>query len=269
MTDKRMTLNEASRLVQNGDTVFFGGNVLHRAPLAMARELARAGKKDLHLVKTAGAMEVDLLCLADAVSTVDAGFISYESEFSLANHFRRAVQDGRVIMHEHACYTVISALRAAAYGIPFMPVEGLKAGDLLEANDFFAEVTDPFSGKKMYAVRAIQPDVAIVHVQEAERNGNALIRGPKFEDVLGSRAAKKVIVTAERIVPDNRFFHSREKADIPHFLVDAVVQCPKGAFPASCPELYDIDRRNINRFKEIKTKDELGEYLSETEAMDH
>lgn len=267
--DKLKTLQQAAREIENGDTVFIGGNALHRSPMAMVRELARAQKKDLHLVKTAGAMDVDLLCLAGAVSTVDAGFISYESEFSLANHFRRAVQEGRVTMHEHACYTVISALRAASYGIPFMPVEGLKAGDLLEANDYFQEVIDPFSGQKIYAVKAIRPDVAIIHVQEAERNGNALIRGPKFEDVLASRAAKKVIITAERIVPDNRFFHSREKADIPHFLVDAVVKCPRGAFPCSCPESYDIDRHNLNRFKEIKDASELGAYLAETEAMDH
>ena len=93
--------------------------------MAAVREMIRQGKRGLRLVKTAGGMDVDLLCRAGCVSTVDAGFISYESEFGLAQFYRKAVQQGEVIAHEHACYTVISALRAASYGIPFMPVRGL------------------------------------------------------------------------------------------------------------------------------------------------
>ena len=101
-----------------------------------------------HKVKTAGAMDVDALCLAGCAASVDAGFISYESQYGLAQRYRRSVQSGLVRANEHACYTVISALRAASYGIPFMPVRGLKVSDLRKVNDYFADVTDPFTGEE-------------------------------------------------------------------------------------------------------------------------
>lgn len=260
---KLMSLSQAVEMIYDNDVVGIGGNVLHRAPMALVREIARQHKKGLHLVKTAGAMDVDLLCLAECVSSVDAGFISYESEYSLAGHYRKAVQNGQVKGNEHACYTVISALRAASAGIPFMPVKGLQISDLIHVNDYFTKIQDPFSGEMITVVKAISPDVAILHVQEADANGNARIIGPKYEDVLFSRAAKKVIISAETIVPETKFAYSQEKADIPHFLVAGVVHMPKGAAPCSCPSKYDINRGNLDEFKGIKDKKELYEYLEE------
>ena len=263
---KLCSLEKAIRQIKDGDTVALGGNVLHRAPMAACREMVRQRKRDLKLVKTAGAMDVDILCLAGSVYSVDAGFISYESEYSLASFYRKAVQDGIVKGNEHACYTVISALRAASAGIPFMPVRGLMVSDLIENNDYFDSVRDPFSGEEIHVVKAIVPDVAVIHVQEAEPNGNAVIYGPKFDDVLMSRAAKKVIITAEKIVPEHRFEYAPVKADIPHFMVDAVVHVPHGARPCSCYGKYEIDRRELDQFKAIKTKEELVNYVSASEG---
>lgn len=265
---KLMSLTQAVELIQDNDIVGIGGNALHRAPMALVSEIARQNKKNLHLVKTAGAMDVDLLCLAECVSSVDAGFISYETEYSLAGHYRKAVQSGAVKGNEHACYTVISALRAASMGIGFMPVRGLQISDLIDVNDYFTRISDPFSGEMITVVKAIAPDVAILHVQEADVNGNARITGPKFEDVLFSRAAKKVILSAETIVPESKFVFSKEKADIPHFLVSAVVHAPKGAAPCSCPSKYDIDRKLLEEFKAIKDKNGLVEYLEKYKSKD-
>ena len=259
--DKLVSLQEAMASVRDGDTVALGGNVLHRAPMAACMELARQKKRELRLVKTAGAMDVDILCMAGCVYSVDAGFISYETEYSLASHYRKAVQEGRVKGNEHACYTVISALRAAAAGIPFMPVRGLKSGDLLDVNDYFSSVEDPFGSGRVNVVRAIRPDVCILHVQRAEKNGNAQILGPKFDDVLMSRASEKVIVTTETIVPDGYFSRGKEKADIPHFMVTAVVHVPKGASPCSCDGFYDINRPCLNEFKALKKEEELAAFL--------
>ena len=259
--DKRMSISEAVRQIKDRMTVGIGGNVLHRAPMAIIKEIARQQKKNLTLVKTAGAMDVDLLCYAGCVQTVAAGFISYESEFSLADHYRKAVQEGIVKAEEHACYTVISALRAAAYGIPFMPVHGLQISDLVKQNNYFQTVQDPFSGEPIHVVQAIAPDVAVIHVQEADSFGNALIYGPKYEDVLLSRAAKSVILSAETIVPNTRFSFSEPKADIPHFMVSAVVHAPKGAAPTSCAGKYDIDRKEISDFKKLSGTEALEQYL--------
>ncbi|NKE04749.1 CoA transferase subunit A [Bacillus selenatarsenatis] len=264
-----MSLAEAAAYVNNGDTVAFGGNVLHRAPMAFVREIARQGKKGLKIVKTAGAHDIDLLCATGSVATVDAGFVSYETKFGLASHYRKAVQEGIVKGNEHACYTVICALRGAQMNVPFMPVKGLVAGELLEKNDYFMVVEDPFSGNPVTLVKTIVPDVAVIHVQECDAHGNARIYGPKFEDVLISRAAKKVIITTEQIVPDSKMKLNAEYVDIPSFLVSAVVHAPKGASPTSCYKKYDIDEKSLVSFIGMKTKEEIQGYLSSYTSKDH
>ena len=248
--DKRCDLSTAVSSLENGALVGLGGNTLNRAPMAAVAEIIRQGKKGLHLVKTAGGMDIDLLCRAGCVSTVDAGFISYESEFGLAQFYRRAVQRGEVIAHEHACYTVISALRAASYGIPFMPVRGLQISDLRKVNDYFSEVKDPFSGEVLAAVKAIAPDVCFLHVQEADAFGNGRIQGPLYEDALMARASKRVVLTAERIVGDGFFASEREKPQIPGFMVSHVVHMPRGAAPGCCPEEYGVDSEKIRAARE-------------------
>lgn len=247
---KLVTISEAANRIKDGDMVAIGGNVLHRVPMAFCRELVLQKKKNLRIVKTAGAMDVDILCLGGCVQSVDAGFISYETEYSLASHYRKAVQSGLVRGNEHACYTVICALRAASMGIGFMPVKGLVISDLIEANDYFKRIQDPFSGETVTVVKALCPDIAVIHVHEADINGNAYIEGPMFDDILMSRAAKHVIITAEKIVPENKFAFSDKKAQIPHFMVDAVVKAEKGAAPCSCLPSYDIDRKQLDSFKQ-------------------
>lgn len=263
---KLCSLTEAIQSIPDGSCVGLGGNTLNRAPMAAVFEMARQHKKHLRVVKTAGAMDVDALCLGGCADVVDAGFISYESQYGLAQRYRKCVQSGKVKANEHACYTVISALRAASYGIPFMPVRGLKETDLRAANDYFADVTDPFTGEKLAAVQAIQPDVAIVHVQIADASGNAYIEGPKYEDVLFSRAAKRVIVTAERIVGDGYFSGGEAKADIPHFLVSHVVHAPRGAAPCACYGHYEPDGAFIHAFLKLEDAEALQAFLGRGEA---
>jgi len=260
---KVMDLPQAISLIENGAAVGLGGNTLNRAPMAAVFEMARQQKRDLALVKTAGGMDIDVLCLAGCVKSVDAGFISYESEYSLAQHYRVSVQNGTIRANEHACYTVISALRAASYGIPFMPVKGLITSDLIDANPYFTRIKDPFSGTEITVVKAIRPDYAVIHVQAADEKGNAMIEGPKYEDILLSTASRKVIVTAEKIVPAGFFEKSQRKADIPHFLVAAVVPVAGGAAPCACYPHYGVDDETIRKFLTIKDATELPAYLSE------
>lgn len=264
-----MSLTEAVTLVKDGDTVAFGGNVLHRTPMSFVREIARKKIKNLNLVKTAGAHEVDLLCAMGLVQSVAAGFISYETKFGLATHYRKAVESGIVKTNEHACYTVICALRGAMMNVPFMPVKGLVAGDLLEENDYFVVVEDPFGGDPVTLVKSIIPDVAIIHVQECDKYGNARIYGPKFEDVLISRAAKKVILTTEQIVSESRMKLNNEYIDIPGFLVEGVVLALNGASPTSCYKKYDIDEKMLKSFISMKSKEEIEGYLKKYEIKDH
>jgi glutaconate CoA-transferase subunit A len=240
MSDKRTTLVEAVATVPDGARIALGGNTLHRGPGAAVHEIVRQGKRRLEIVKTAGAYDVDLLCAAECVAAVSAGFVGYETPFGMAPAYRKAVESGMVEAREHACATVIAGLRAAIQGVPFMPVAGLHGSDLPAARGFQA-VADPYSEATVYVVPALIPDVAILHVQEADAAGNGRIIGTRFEDVLMAQAARRVVLTAERIVDGAAFTEAPESVAIPSFLVDAVVAAPSGAWPFSCTPYYGYD----------------------------
>lgn len=259
---KLTDLPTAIAALEDGALLALGGNTLNRAPMAAVLELARQKKRGLRLVKTAGGMDVDLLCMAGCVASVDAGFVSMETEYGLCQRYRAAVQTGAVKANEHACYTVMSALRAGAYGIPFMPVRGLTVSDLVAANDYFSPVRDPFTGETLNAVRALRPDVCIVHAHLADERGNALIEGPKYDDVLMSRAAHCVIVTAERIVPEGYFARAEHKADIPHFLVRAVVHAPRGAAPCACYGVCGVGGADLREYLALPDVEALAGWLA-------
>lgn len=255
-------MDTAVALLPDGEvTVALGGNSMHRVPLAFVRAVARRGNLRFHLVKTAGAYDIDLLCLTGRVTAVSAGFIGYETEFGLARHYRRAVESGVTEAREHACYTVITAMRAAAYGVSYLPVRGLDGSDLPEARRF-QWVDDPYdSGDRMVAIPAIRPDLAVIHVQYADAAGNGVIIGPKNEDLLMARAARHVVLTTERIVTTAELPVPVDHVDIPSVLVDGVVLSPGGAQPGSCSGEYDIDSEAVQELIEIESFDGLIAYL--------
>lgn len=240
MQSKLVGLAEALAPLPDGATVALGGNTLHRAPIAAVHELIRQGKRRLNIVKTAGSYDIDVLCGAGVVDTVTAGFVGFENVFGMAPLYRRSVEQGWVQACEHACYSVIAGLRAATQGVPFMPVAGLLESDVRVAQGFLT-VADPYSGQEVVAIQAIQPDLAIIHVQEADAQGNARIYGTLFEDLLMVTAARRVVLTAETIVDGEQFRAQPELTSISGFLVDAVVHAPRGAWPCSCAGLYDYD----------------------------
>jgi glutaconate CoA-transferase subunit A len=244
---KLVRLEEAIGRIADGSVVALGGNTLHRAPCAAAHELVRQLKRGLEIVKTAGSYDVDLLCGAGVATSVSAGYVGYENVLGLAPFYRQTVQDGQVEAREHTCYSVIAGLRAAAQGVPFMPMAGFQGSDVPVARGF-QRVRDPYGETEIYVIPPIRPDVAIVHVQEADERGNARIWGSLFEDVLMCHAARSVILTAERIVDGLAFEAEPERTDISGFLVSAVVEAPGGAWPLSCKGFYDFDHDYLAQF---------------------
>lgn len=265
MTQKQTTLAEAIASVADGSIVALGGNTIHRAPCAAVHELIRQGKRGLELIKTAGAYDVDVLVGAGVADKVSAGFIGFENVFGLAPHYRRAAEQGRIEVKEHACYTVITALRAAIQGVPFLPVAGMLNSELMQARNF-KTVIDPYSGQELAAVQSIRPDVAILHVQEADEQGNGRIYGSIYEDDLMARAARRVILTCERLISSEETARIPELTTIPGILVSHVVVVPQGAHPCSCGDLYDYDHDFLARYIEAASSPEtfqvwLDEYI--------
>lgn len=265
MKQKLSTLEESIQVIKSGTKIAIGGNALHRVPMAFVREILKSDVKELHLINTAGAHEIDVLCANQQVCEVSAGFVSYESGFGLANHYRKAVQEGQIKANEHACYTIISALRAASVNAPFMPVRGLENGDLLVENNYFIRVVDPFTGTPITLVQALVPDVAVIHAQEVDEFGNTWIEGPVFDDVLLSKAAKHVIITAEKIVRSERMRLKANTVTIPGFLVDQVVLARKGADPCSVYGQYEINQLVLEKY--CIENQSIQDYLTSYEKM--
>ena len=249
MQSKLTSLSSAIAKIPNGGRLALGGNTIQRGPGAAVHEIVRQGKHGLDVIKTAGAYDIDILCATGCASSVSAGYVGYETVLGLAPSYRAAVESGAVTASEHACYTVISGLRAAIQGVPFMPVAGMFGSDLLAARDF-RTVTDPYTGAEVVAIAAIRPDAAIIHVQEADALGNARIRGTIFEDVLMAQAADFVIITAERIVDGAEFEADPSLATISSLYVGAVVEAPKGAWPLGCAGAYEPDLAYLTAFVE-------------------
>jgi len=261
--EKIKSLEEAVDLIQDCSILALGGNLIHRSPAVLAMALGLAGKKGLHLIKTAGAYDVDFLCAMGSVRAVEAGYIGYENEFGLADFYRKGVEEGRIEALEQACYTVIAGLRAAIAGVTFMPVVGLEGSDLVTARGF-KKVKDPYGERDFYAIQAITPDWTILHVQKADREGNCVINGPYYEDPIMARAGKKVLVTAEEIVEED-FSDNPALTAIPGFLVDAVVEIPRGAFPGTCAFYYGEDGDFIKKFKACRSSEDIRKLVQERE----
>jgi len=243
---KLTSLSDAVARIPDGASIALGGNTVHRSPSAAVHELVRQRKRDLTIIKTAGGYDVDLLCGAGSVSRLVVAYVGFENLQGLAPRFRAAIEDGAVTMDEQTCPTVIAGLRAASQGIPFMPIAGMIGTDLVPGR--FLAVDNPYGAGEVVTVPALWPDWAIIHVQEADSEGNARILGTQFEDVLMAKAARRVLITAELIVPSEYLAEQPELTVIPAFQVDAVVEAPGGARPCSCAGLYDVDEDFLARY---------------------
>ena len=265
---KQLPLEQAAQLVKDGQVISIGGTLCQRVPAAFVRELARQGRRNLELVKSSPGYDLDLLAAGHCVRRVRSGIVSLEAPFGMAPNFRRAVEEGRLEVIENACPTVMASLQAASFGIPFQPIAGLEGSDIPAASGF-PKVTDPFSGKEVYVVPAIQPEWAIIHASEADERGNARIYGSPVWDRLMSRAAKRCIITAERILPTDYFAAQPELTVVPELFVEAVVLAPGGAWPTSCHPDYELDEAAVWAYlSRLREPNGVAGYLNETKARD-
>lgn len=158
----------------------------------------------------------------------------------------------------------MNGFRAGSIGIPSIPVRGIWGTELLEVgiqSGNYKVIKDPFTGEDMIAVRAIEPDVALIHVHRADIYGDVQIWDGRFEDVSKAKAAKKVIVSAEEIVDHEMIKLEPDKTTLPYLYVDAVVHLPNGAYPTSCYGLYNVDYEHIKEYLQVSRDGRFQEYL--------
>ncbi|AWN42807.1 CoA transferase subunit A [Methylobacterium durans] len=247
---KIVPLEELAARVADGSSLALGGSFLHRGPFALVRELIRQGRKDLEVIKQSPGYDIDILCRAGALSRARAGIVAMEGNFGLAPWYRRAVETGRIRLEEHACASLTAGLRAAAFGVPFMPCGGIHGSDLPALNGW-KTVEDPYgSGETVYVIPRITPDFAVIQANEVSEEGDVRVHGTSHWDRIMSRSAKRVLVVAERVASSASFRDQPELTLVPHFLVEAVSIVPNGAWPGSCWPHYEVDYPAVEAYME-------------------
>lgn len=260
---KLISLSEAiRRYVADGDTVYAAG-FTHLIPFAAGHEMIRQGRKNLVLARATPDLIYDQMVAAGCARKVIFSYMGNPGVGSL-RIVRAEVEAGRLEWEEYSHFGMISRLQAGATGLPFMPMNPTGAGDLERANPNHRKVVDPYSGREVVVVPALNPDVAIVHVQRADAQGNAHIWGIIGEQKEAAFAAKKVILTAEEIVDEQIIRSDPNRTLIPGFVVDAVCHVPYCAHPSYTQGYYDRDNAFYLEWDEIsKTREGVLAYLDE------
>ena len=240
--DKECSLEELLRHVKQDDCVAVGGGLSWREPMAALRELIRQDTGNLTVVGSAHGIDIDLLCGAGLVAVSGESYVGFEQDFGMAPNYRRACESGQVQVADSCCYTLVQQLRAAISGIPFMPIRSVQGSSFMKLHAEYKTMTCPYTGDELVLVPALQPDIAILHAQFADRHGNLHIEGPPVADILSAKAAKKVIATVEKIVSSEEL--TRKGVTIPYFYVTAISEVAYGAHPTSCYPFYAYDREH-------------------------
>ena len=243
MRDKRMAVAEVIAELRDGMTIGIGGWGSRRKPMALVRALAASSLKGLHVVSYGGP-DVGLLCVAGKVSKLTYGFVSLDS-IALDPHFRRARQSGVLEVAEIDECMLQWGLYAAGLRLPFLPTRAGLGSDVMAANPGLRTVVSPYEdAEELLAMPALRLDVALVHMNRADRHGNAQYLGPDpYFDDLFCLAAERSYLSCERIVDTADLLAAGppESLKINRMMVDGVVETPHGAHFTACAPDYGRD----------------------------
>ena len=233
--------------IPNGATIAIGGSSLSRKPMALVRALARSDRRDLRLIVNVGGPEVDLLIGTGKIAAVIYAFVGFEV-MGLAPHFRKARQDGSVRFQEWTEFTVMAGLDATIKRVPFLPTHAGLGTDVLRVNPAFKTFQDPFEGEMLVAVPALRPDVALIHVNLADAQGNGVILGDGHMDALCAKAARTTYLSAEQILLPERLQTYGRDVHIFRTSVAGVVEAPWGAHFTGCAPDYRADLLHVREY---------------------
>jgi glutaconate CoA-transferase, subunit A len=262
MVDKRMTEKEAvERFVPDGCYLGVGGFGGDRIPSAIVHEIVRARRKNLGFLGHTATHDCQILAAGKCFDRVDSAYVVGLEARGLSPNARRYMESGEVQVTEWSNYALAARLRAAAEGVSFGVIRSMLGTDTFKMSA--AKVVEcPFTGKKYAAVPALWPDVGVIHVHEADMYGNAVIRGISAADMELARAAKHLVITAERLVSNFTIRENPTATSIPFYLVDAVVEIPYGSYPGNMPYLYFSDEEHLAEWMRVeKDPEEFAKFL--------
>jgi glutaconate CoA-transferase, subunit A len=253
--DKRMTAEAAVMLIRDGDHVAIGGTLYSRTPMALVFALLRQRRRHLTVSRPLACYEIELFLATGALDRIVTSWVGIGLPWGLAPIFRHYVERGEARYDEWSHLAMGLRYKAGAMGVPFLPSLTMLGSDLARTLDL-QTVTCPYTGQQLAAVPALNPDVALIHAHRADMFGNVQVDGYPHMDADVAKAARKVIVSAERIVSPEEIAASPAQTMLPDFAVDAVVEAPHGAYPHECYGRYGQDLEHFDAY--VASAKELG-----------
>ena len=262
--EKVVNLEEAAALVKDGESVGIGGSTLSRTPMAMIWALIRGRKKKLACSRGITSSEGDWLLGSGACEHIQTSWFSQGIVWGISKVMRHYVESGKVRFDEWSHMAMGMRYRAGAMGVPFLPMRSMLGSDVMKQRPEAREMDCPFTGDKLLLVPALNPDVALIHVQRCDAYGNAQIDGLQFLDIDLAMAATRVILTTERIVSNDQIRRAPDQTKIPFFAVEAVVEVPFGCAPHECSGINEPLFKHMDYYTSLVNKEPvkgMAEYL--------
>jgi len=262
MTNKLMTVKEAvEKFAHDGEYLAIGGFGANRIPTAVCHELLRQGRKNMGFAGHTSTHDFQILAAGKVFNKLDIAYIIGLEARGLSPNARRYMQSGEVEVCEWTNYSLSARLKAAAMGVSFVPTRNIMGTDTFKFSG--AKIIEcPFTGAKYAAMPALYPDVAAIHVHEADVYGNCRIRGITISDLDLARATKRLIITAERLISNEEIRSEPSYTVIPFYLVDAVCEVPYGSYPGNMYGEYFSDEEHIMEWMTVeKDPDEFKKFL--------
>lgn len=260
MARKVVSLDNALELVSNGSFLAVGGMTLYRKPMAFIIGLIKKRISNLKLLSFSGSVDVDFLIAAGCVEEIRTCYTGMEF-LGLAPSFRKAVEKKSVRLIEETELSITAGIAATLQRAPFYAIRQWLGTDMLNVRKDCKVFNSPIDGEPAVAIPPLKPDIAVIHVQQCDAYGNAIIQGQLCIDKQLAQVADTVILTTEKIV-DTRVIESSDcKAQINGYDVTAVVRVPFGAYPTSCFPYYILDVRHLLHYLDVIKTQSVEHYL--------
>ncbi|NLN86009.1 MAG: CoA transferase subunit A [Syntrophomonadaceae bacterium] len=264
----KITLKEAAGLIKDGDMLSFSGFTIWRRPMALIYELVRQGKKDLHLFEVNGGTHTEVLAGAGCVKIWESCWVGHELYGKLGESVARGQVEGSILVEDYSHAQCVARLLAGAYGLPFFPTALSMGTDILNPKyDMLGKaglrdgsnpkiplkkydtIADPmYDMGNILLMPAANANWALIYAQQIGDEGTVRVLAQTYVDVEAIKAADKVIVIAEEIVPDSYLRDDPAMNIAPGYAIDYVVEQPYGAHPTGSQFCYDCDADFIRMF---------------------
>jgi glutaconate CoA-transferase subunit A len=269
MVNKVMTVSEAvGKYIHDGDYLAIGGFGANRIPTAVCHEIVRERMKNLAFAGHTSTHDFQILAAGEVFNRCDIAYIIGLEARGLSRAARRYMESGKVEICEWTNYAMACRLKAASMGVSFVPARNILGTDTFKHSA--AKVAEcPFTGEKYALYPALWPDVSAIHVHESDIYGNCRIKGISVADLELARASKRLIITTERLVPNEQIRSNPTATSIPYYLVDAVCEVPYGSYPGNMPYEYFSDEDHLRLWLRVERdpvlfKDFLDRYIFRT-----